>query len=333
MEADMESRLTGGVALLRFGILRILIRVFAGAMHLVYGFAAFIGQQLFIKTATGEFLDRLGYQWGVNRKAADFAVGSVTFTGTDGTVIDEGTAFQTDAGVEFLTTAVGTIAGGTLTVAGIAAEAGAAGNIAAFTAVELVEPLGITTVSIPSAWGGGVDPETDEAYRQRILERIQDPPAGGTAADYVRWAKEVSGVDAAWTFRATPAPGTVTVVIRGTAVLSVVYDYIAQFMPVTTDLIVQYANDVTINFTLSITPNTTDLQTQIQENVEEFFAQQAAPGVDMLRKPLENAISTAGIDNFTVDLITGTTLDSFGNLQFSGFDYPVLGAITFNELV
>ena len=38
------------------------------------------------------------------------------------------------------------------------------------------------------------DEETLESLRERLLNRLRLPPLGGSANDYVTWAKEVAGV-------------------------------------------------------------------------------------------------------------------------------------------
>ena len=58
---------------------------------------------------------------------------------------------------------------------------------------------------------GGTDTETDEQLRARILHRIQNPPMGGAAADYVAWALAVPGVTRAW---AAPEQGVGTITVR-----------------------------------------------------------------------------------------------------------------------
>ncbi|NLO90661.1 MAG: hypothetical protein GX410_01540, partial [Elusimicrobia bacterium] len=58
--------------------------------------------------------------------------------------------------------------------------------------------------------------EDDETYRARLLEYIQQDPAGGNNFDYPIWAKEVAGVKAAYCLGgdlAPGGPGTVTVII------------------------------------------------------------------------------------------------------------------------
>lgn len=333
IEADMESRLTGNVSLLRRAILRVLARVFAGAIHIVYGFISFWGEQLFIVTATTEYLERHGYLWDVPRKAASFAVGDLIFAGVNTTLVPKGARVQTEDGIEFETTADGTIVGGVATIAATAVEPGEAGNISSGTTVELIEPItGITGVTVAGDFGGGEDEETDDDYRARILSRIQTPPAGGTAADYERWAEEVSGVDSAWTFPTTPGPGQVTLIYRGSAVIATVENYISERMPVTTDLTVDKTTDKDIDFNISISPDTPELRTAIRDNLDELFETQAAPGANMLISQIDNAVSTTGVTDFIITSITGVPRDGAGNLIFVDFEYGIVDDVNFSAL-
>jgi uncharacterized phage protein gp47/JayE len=335
IESDLESRLTGDAPLLRRGILRVLVRVFAGAVHIVYGYLEYLSRQLFAATAELEYLNRIGLMFGVTRKAAAFAEGAITFQGVNGTIVPAGTRVVTADGVEYETSTDGTIVGGFVNVNSTAVEPGTAGNMPTIEPIELVEPLaGVSLVIVGTLFAGGQDEETDAAYRQRILERIQTPPAGGTAADYVRWAKEVSGVSSAWTFAATPGPGQVTVVYKGTASASAVEDYIEERMPVTADLSVLETVDQDVDFSILITPDTTANRAAITANLEQLFAEVAAPGEDMLISRVRNAISTAGVDNYDITAITvdGGARPTDSDILFSGYEYGVLGTISYGEL-
>lgn len=66
------------------------------------------------------------------------------------------------------------------------------------------------------AWVRGLTPvagETDAELLTRLLEIIRRPPAGGNKYDYVRWAKAVDNVAAAWCYPIAQGDGTVDVVI------------------------------------------------------------------------------------------------------------------------
>ena len=103
IENDIESRLTGDVSLLRRAVLRVLARVFAGVIHVLYGALQALSKDLFVDQATADMLDRHAIMWGVPRKAAIFATGDVVFDGVDTTVIPEGTVAQNDDGIEYET--------------------------------------------------------------------------------------------------------------------------------------------------------------------------------------------------------------------------------------
>ena len=55
--------------------------------------------------------------------------------------------------------------------------------------------------------------ESDESLLSRYLEDLREPAAGGNAADYVRWAKQVTNVAKAWAFACGNGVGTVDVLI------------------------------------------------------------------------------------------------------------------------
>lgn len=60
---------------------------------------------------------------------------------------------------------------------------------------------------------GGADIENEEDFRQRGLQAYQNPPQGGSDADYKKWALEISGVTRAWIKRRGMGAGSVVVYI------------------------------------------------------------------------------------------------------------------------
>ena len=168
-------------------------------------------------TALGADLDRVALAYGVTRKAAAAAVGEVTFTGTPGTVIGKAVPVSTQAGFVFLTNSQVTIpSGGAVSVTVTAALPGTRGNVAA-GAVSMVpiSVAGVDTVTNSLAMVGGADAETDSDFRERLLLKIRLPSASDIESDYVRWAREVQGVDDARCVGLWNGPGTVKVIIAG----------------------------------------------------------------------------------------------------------------------
>lgn len=347
--AGIETRLTGGTALLRRAILRILAKVFAGSLHLLYGYVEWISKQIFVDQAEGDMLDRHGLIWGITRKAASFASGSVIFYGVNTTLVPEGTVVQDENGIEFATIADGTISGGQATIDIQAVEAGEDSNYSG-SSLQLVEPIDdindLVDVVAPGTTGG-VDEESDDDYRARILYRIQQPPMGGNADDYVAWAlsDEISTdfgiVAGAWCFPLASGPGTVDVVVTAqgsnpvasSGLLAVVQSYIDSVKPVTADVTVQPVTKKEVELWISITPNTTVLTSRINENMEDAFENLAAPGEDFLISRIRDAIMDAGVDDYDITSIEvdGTPV-SVDDVSMSNYDYPVLLNINFATL-
>jgi uncharacterized phage protein gp47/JayE len=191
---DVLSRLSTDDVLRRADA-EVYARVMGGVAHCLYGFIEWLSDQIIYDTAELEFLERWCSIWGVSRKAAAVATGSVTFAVQAGSVIPSGTLLQALDGVQYQTTADATITAPTATAPVSAVVAAAAGNRATGQSLSLVSPVvGIQTTATAGELSGGADIETDDALRARLLARIQQPPHGGASYDYTGWALEVSGV-------------------------------------------------------------------------------------------------------------------------------------------
>jgi uncharacterized phage protein gp47/JayE len=131
-----------------------------------------------IDTASGDDLDRRAadIQPGLLvRTSATKSTGVVVFTrsGTVGDVsIPAGTVLKTPSGVKFITIIDGAITNGNSSsgsVSVLAQDAGTAGNVAALTITLFnSKPAGVDGVSNPSTLIGGLDTETDDAFRARL---------------------------------------------------------------------------------------------------------------------------------------------------------------------
>ena len=152
--------------------------------------------QRFIQTADLEFLIEWGEMLGTPRKSPSPAVGTIRITATVDQTLPTGARMTrpSDSGVYF-TTGPGEIINGTGTAPIAAVEPGVNGAVkdgVEFTLTPGV--LGVTKIEAAGDVGGGADEEDVESYRSRLLQRIQNPPMGGTDADWERWALEVPGV-------------------------------------------------------------------------------------------------------------------------------------------
>lgn len=187
--------------------------------------AQLVLQYGFAQTTYGNYLDMRAGEHGLTRLAAQPATGTVTFTGTPGTLIPAGTQVSTTStdtvdAVIFDTTEDATIPSGSTVSVGIEAEvAGTSGNVAAST-VTLLNDTGlaasITSVNNDSATTGGMDTESDTAFLSRYLLKVRDQPTGGNNADYKNWALAVAGVGGASVVPVRDGPGTVSIAIIDT---------------------------------------------------------------------------------------------------------------------
>ncbi|MGN6518667.1 MAG: baseplate J/gp47 family protein [Dokdonella sp.] len=218
VQQDIASALPGSDPLLRFSNLGILADVLAALANMHYGYLDWIASQGVPFTATDEYLEAWAALKNVTRKPAAVASGTITFTGTNGTVLPSGTPLQRADGQQYLTTATGTVASGSVTVpaAAVADHAGlvgAGGNCDAGVQMTLASAIaGLNSTGVAAtAFVGGADLETDDSLRARMLLAYQQPPHGGDATDYVEWALAVPGVTRAWCVPNALGVGTVAV--------------------------------------------------------------------------------------------------------------------------
>lgn len=307
VQADIEARLSGADARAPRSVLGVLARVQAGALHGLYAYLAWLSAQVLPDSAESEYLDRHAAVWGLARKAAAKAAGTVTLSGTNGTVVPAGTVLQTADGRRYATTAEATVAGGSATVSVEAKEAGAAGNADAGTTLTLVTPIGGLqsqgTVDAEGL-GGGADIEDDDSLRTRLLARIQAPPHGGAAFDYVNWALEVEGVTRAWAYPQELGEGTVTVRVMtdGTtadgipaqATIDAVQAHIDGLRPVTAAVTVVAPVAVPLDLEIAgLTPATADVKAAVEAEIADLIAREAEPGGTILVSHIREAISRA----------------------------------------
>lgn len=331
IESDYVSRLTGGGTLLRRSVAKVMARVHAGAMHLLYGFGAFIAKQLMPDTAEAEYLARWANIWGVTRKVATYTTFNVTFTGTNGTVIPNGSELARADGVLYKTTAEGTISGGSALVACTALIAGTEANVEGAEILTLSSPIaGISSQATVSGSGivDGTDEESDADLLERLLARIQDPPHGGALTDYVTWAKEVTGVTRAWAYGDHLGPGTVGVffvrdndsgsIIPSAGEVTEVQDYIDERRPVTADLTVIAPTAVPLNFTIGGIADST-VRAAVQAELADLIQREAEPGGTLLLSHIREAISKAeGETDHTLTSPNANVTVSTGQLSTMG---------------
>jgi uncharacterized phage protein gp47/JayE len=160
--------------------------------HLLAAFARELDESYFqiglipdlfdLDKCVGDDLDRRAAQVqpaAISRRLAAKATGSVVFSraGTVGTVnIPSGTKVKTSSGIEFVTTAAGSINNtfsSSSAVPIIAVVAGASGNVSLSTIIKFAsKPAGVDSVSNLATLTNGRDKETDDELRGRIKDYL-----------------------------------------------------------------------------------------------------------------------------------------------------------------
>jgi uncharacterized phage protein gp47/JayE len=282
--------------------------------------AGWVSRQVFPDEAAASNLDRHAGNRGLTRKQAAKATGTVHFTGTTGTPILAGTIVDRVDGWSFVTTSPAVWVGGDATAPATAEEAGVNGNMDAGTALTLSSP--ITNVDndcdADTDFTGGLDLESDAQLLDRLLDHLQQPPAGGTANDWKQWTLEVDGVLEAYSFPLRRGLGTVDVVIftegpggaralPDAALITAVGDHLEKVRPVTVKSYqVLAATEVAVNVTVNLVELEAgvveaDVQAAVQAAVEAVFPA-LAPGETLYHSTdLERAVAnTSGVLDFDV---------------------------------
>ena len=214
----IRGSLPGADANVPNSVLRVLSDSQGALCHLTLQYIDWLALQLLPDTAETEWLDRHGKIWLVNsdgstgRKQATFASGSATFTGIVGTIVPMGTQLTGLNQVDYETAADITLGVEPTPAPLQALDPGVVGNLNTGDQMKLISNLAnVDATAIVVLMTGGVDTESDDDLRMRILHRIQNPPMGGAVADYVTWALAVPGVTRAW---AAPEQGIGTITVR-----------------------------------------------------------------------------------------------------------------------
>lgn len=349
MKADFDARVEAAnpdikqSSILTTSLVGIILVVFAGAIHLVYGYLAYIARQLLIATMDWEHLVAKAAEKGITPLPATKAVDTVVFTGTDTTIVPAGTLIQLATGVRYLTDTAVEISGGSATVSITAETAGVSGN-SSLTTFLLVNPIpGISSEvnSIESSNGpsGGSNTESLEAFRARYLDYVRQPPAGGRAYDYERWAKEVAGVGQAWAFDVYNGPGTVGVIIGNDnepvseAIKATCAAYIETKKVLGSTIYVVDIVPTVYDFAIELPAGDYDKSASVTAQMEQLFLDESMPGATIKLSHIQAAILATLVDDYEISAILkdGTPI-AIDDIAATGAELPVLGEIIYGLL-
>lgn len=343
--SNFRSNLLGSDAELWPNNVNVSSKVIGGSVWELFGFLEYIKKQIFVSTADGEHLDRHAADYGMTRLPATYATGYVDLSGVDGSVILAGAQLQRSDGRRYTLLGGGTIASGTVQVQVTADETGSEANSTPGVSMALVTPtVGFDAAGAVSAEGigAGTDIETDEALRTRLLHRKQNPPRGGSSADYVAWALEVNGVSDVFVDPITATNGRTSVGVwflmwgvypdasgvPQLADVDVVGAHIDGVRPAGAVVQVAAPSPVLVNITATnLSPLTTEVEDAVNQSLADFFRRAsrvstATEPFKLWRSQISEAIATATGEDHHVLTVPAT------DVLYAAGQYPVLGTVT-----
>jgi len=190
---------------------------------------------------------------------------------------------------------------------------------------------------------GGSSAESDDEFRSRFLEGVQNPTTLFNVQAIKDKAKEITGVTRVFVKEVTPDIGQVTVyfvrdndddIIPTSTQVTNVKNKILEIKPAQTsddDVIVEAPSENSIDFEFSaLTPDTVSMRNAIAANLDQFFKESTDVGVGIDEDAYRAAIFS------TVDTETGQPMQTFalnfpsGDISNAVNELPTLGDIGYD---
>lgn len=303
--ADVEAELQNGASRIRRTVERAFAVANGGLAHTQHGHLEWSSRQLIPSLADEEYLVLWAdiFLGDNSRKAASKSEFTITVTGTVANApIPSGTTWVRVDGVRFESYsayALPSVAPLSVSVTIRAIEPGVDGNTVPGTVLTLESgvPDIVATATVEgsgsSPIGGGADIERKEDLLARLLEHLQSEPKAGAKGDYIRWAKEISGVTRAWELPGQLGPSTVVVpfvldtfdedgffvstTFPDSTLAQTVTDYLSDLANVTAIVTAQAPNEITLDPSIQISPNTVEVQAQVTAQLHDLLLRQNGP--------------------------------------------------------
>lgn len=295
-ENALSVQFYGTSQILRKSVLKVLASVFGGLLYLMELMASRIWKDRFVSTCNDDCLDGFGVEYGISHKAPLYARGKVLIKANKEVSVNAGEVLideKTKKEYEILES-VKILENQEKEISVTALEYGKESNIDAEIelkfrdgdkdGVEKIYSLGIKggasfDVEIDGenqVWG-----ETSEDYRKRLLNRIQNPPAGGAKNDWYQWAMHFDFVSDVFVYPNQPNTNSVSVVIANYNTNEIsntdgqveeVKKYLSDDIrrPITSDVRVFTVKKTDVEICLSISPFNDSVKKSVESAVKEF---------------------------------------------------------------
>ena len=292
-----------------------------------------IADKAFVETAQGDDLDRVGADYGIERREEAPAIVYLEITGDEFAVINQNVKAVYNNLVFTVQEYKKINSSGVATVKAKCETMGVIGNVPANTITEfLTDYAGLKTVTNPEPSYDGFNREDDEIYRQRIKDYLASDSANCNKAQYEAWAREVTGVLKAVVKGAEDmGAGNVGVFISAIdATVSedlkqAVYDYINERQFINATLIVDSLNyiniDVTANVILKEGYSNIDVMDAFKIKLKDYL--NAVEKVVSYFKISELLFDCAGVEDVTDYTLNGKA----DSVTLQETDFAVVGEV------
>lgn len=283
---------------------QVLARTLSGTAYGLYGYLDWITEQILPDKADEVTLERIAaLRLNRSRNAAQPAEGGVSFSAAAGAVLDADVVLQAGDGRMYRVTAAVTTVAGVNSATIAAVDAGSLGNADAGLQLTLVQPVaGVTNAFTVIAPGlsGGIEMESIESLRARVIRSYRVIPHGGSVDDYETWALEFPGVTRAWCRANYLGPGTVGLFVMrdndpdpvpNPTQLQEIKDYIEPLRPVTAELYVLAPTEKPVLYSIHPVPDTTAVRAAITASLKDLHEREAGLGDTLLISHIREAIS------------------------------------------
>ena len=227
---SFQEKFNNKLRLLPKSFIVILSKVLSVIFVLPYKVCGWFYLQLFPDTASFDRVNvmgislqplvKLGVNIGVGEPTSGQAwEGLVSATVvTEGQAITAGTQLKSDVtGLMYVVSETLTTEGQSVNVPVYCVQSGSGGNLAQGDEIKFVSPLGFIAQDavVASTTKEGLDEETADHYRARVVNRYSTQPQGGALSDYRIWSYDAPGVLQTYPYNGEDSPGDVEIYVAG----------------------------------------------------------------------------------------------------------------------
>lgn len=292
-----------------------------------------IADKVFVETATGEDLDKVGADYGITRRQSSASIVYLEIEGDEGAIVNQNVKATYNNLVFTVQEYKAIGSSGNVLVKAQCETLGTIGNVAANTITEfLTTYAGLTSVNNPAAAYNGFDVESDDDYRARIKLYLAEDAVNCNEAQYKLWALEVTGVKTAVVKDAsTMGAGNVGVYISSTTgtvsqeLIDAVKAYIEERQFINANLIVSALTSISIDTVARIRLKTGSTIDSVIQEYSETLAEYLETVTDTVSyfRASDILFACSGVD----DVLSFTLNGGEASIVLEDTEIPVVGGV------